>query len=608
MNQPTQSPSDIAREVLKRLAVSRVPPTPDNFRSIYHQIAGTQPEETFPTREFKSFSAELPRDRPEQLRLARRFEGAVAEGNWESFHTRMLQLFQEITEETLPWGSLIRDLLAQLERRHANLTPKRKAEALDHVLGASQADPQQLFNRLQGLIRGWAGEATAETIVLVDTPPDAAETTAVGAPAPATSEAEAAPVSSARSEASPLKGSISDSLEVRSLIAQVLEEAIGGLLIETPELSTLATQLANELRQPSARFDTAGFTERLRGFAYKVEWVVRDQAGIRQALLRLLQLIIENISDLVADDSWVHGQVEGVLKVTAGPLDRDAIDELGKRLRDVILKQGVLKKSLVDAQERLKAMLSGFVDHLSDFYATTGGYRDRMEHCAEQVAQAQSIGELASVVDEIIQETRNIQIRAENSQSELNTLKQKADAANAEVQRLQKELDDASDLVRHDPLTGALNRKGLDETLDREVGRAERSGKPLCLALIDVDNFKQLNDSLGHTAGDEALVHLARVIGDTIRPQDSVARYGGEEFIVVLPDTDLESAVGVIQRLQRELTKRFFLHDNSKRLITFSAGVSQLDPKQPAKRTIDRADEAMYRAKRAGKNRVEAAR
>jgi len=78
MNQPSQSPSDIAREVLKRLAVSRVPPTPDNFRSIYHQIAGTTPDEEFPAREFKNFAAELPRERAEQLRLARRFEGAKA--------------------------------------------------------------------------------------------------------------------------------------------------------------------------------------------------------------------------------------------------------------------------------------------------------------------------------------------------------------------------------------------------------------------------------------------------------------------------------------------------------------------------------------------------
>jgi len=597
MNQPSQSPSDIAREVLKRLAVSRVPPTPDNFRSIYHQIAGTTPDEEFPAREFKNFAAELPRERPEQLRLARRFEGAVSEGNWESFHSRMLQLFQEITEETPPWASLIRDLLTQLERRHANLTPKRKAEALEHVLGASQADAQQLFNRLQGLVRGWANEGTADSIVLVDTPAEAAEA-AAGSP----------PSIAAATKPSVQSASLADSLDVRRLIAQVLEEAIGGLLIETPELSSLATQLATELRQPSKDFDAEGFTKRLRGFAYKVEWVVRDQAGIRQALLRLLQLIIENIGDLVADDTWVHGQVEGVLQVTNGPLDRDAIDEMGKRLRDVILKQGVLKKSLTDAQERLKAMLSGFVDHLSDFYSTTGGYRDRMEHCAAQVAQAQTIGELASVVEEIIGETRNMQIRAENSRGELSSLKQQVDSANAEVERLRQELDNASDLVRHDPLTGALNRKGLDETLEREIGRAERSGKALCIALIDVDNFKQLNDSLGHTAGDEALVHLARVIGDTIRPQDSVARYGGEEFILVLPDTELDAAVGVVQRLQRELTKRFFLHDNSKRLITFSAGVSRLDPNEPAKRSIDRADEAMYRAKRAGKNRVEAAR
>lgn len=129
----------------------------------------------------------------------------------------------------------------------------------------------------------------------------------------------------------------------------------------------------------------------------------------------------------------------------------------------------------------------------------------------------------------------------------------------------------------------------------------------MCIALIDVDNFKDLNDSLGHQAGDKALVHLANVIRETIRPQDSLARYGGEEFLVMLPDTRLEDGVAAITRLQRALTRKFFLHETEQKLITFSAGVAQVYLEEPVDAAVARSDRAMYQAKRAGKNRVIAA-
>jgi diguanylate cyclase len=124
---------------------------------------------------------------------------------------------------------------------------------------------------------------------------------------------------------------------------------------------------------------------------------------------------------------------------------------------------------------------------------------------------------------------------------------------------------------------------------------------------MDVDNFKKLNDTHGHQAGDEALVHLARVTRETIRPQDTLARYGGEEFVVLLPDTELDDAVKAMTRVQRELTRKFFLHKNEKILITFSCGVAEQGETENSAGAVKRADQAMYLAKRAGKNRVVAA-
>lgn len=174
----------------------------------------------------------------------------------------------------------------------------------------------------------------------------------------------------------------------------------------------------------------------------------------------------------------------------------------------------------------------------------------------------------------------------------------------AELIQLHQDLDNASALARRDPLTDALNRKGLEEALAREIASMRRKDTALSISLLDIDNFKKLNDRLGHEAGDRALVHLADVTRRNLRPSDTLARYGGEEFVVLMPDTVLEQGIEAMARLQRELTKAIYMADNEKVLITFSAGVAQLSAEESGADAIRRADQAMYLAKRAGKNRV----
>ena len=159
-----------------------------------------------------------------------------------------------------------------------------------------------------------------------------------------------------------------------------------------------------------------------------------------------------------------------------------------------------------------------------------------------------------------------------------------------------------------DQLTGILNRRGMDEAFDRELSSADRSQAPLCVALLDIDNFKKLNDTLGHQAGDQALIHLAQVIKESLRPSDNVARYGGEEFVILLPDTPLHEGVEAVERLQREMTKKFFLNNNDRILVTFSAGVALRKSDEDQEDVVGRADKAMYIAKTTGKNRVVAAK
>ncbi|MFT3734310.1 MAG: diguanylate cyclase [Rhodocyclaceae bacterium] len=587
------TPSEIAREVLRRLAMARKPPTPDNYQELYHQIAGTVVEEPFPERQLKQVAASLPRATPDQLKFARRFETAVAERTWSGFKAQTIALLSEKAPEAPGWPVLVRDLVTQFDRPTTGLTSQAKLDALNQVLESSSADVAVLFTRLQGMVRGWSQAGAASRLP----EQDVAESAGAAATTPVRTAATATTAAASRS--------LENAPEAwRTVIAQTLENAIGMLLIDTPELQQQASVLAKALRTPS-EVDQELFEAQLQEFSYKVQWVVQDQSYIRQALMNLLQLIIENIAELAVDDKWLQGQMSLVLDLFSRPLDKQVLDELRERLRDVIYKQGTLKRSLSDAHEKLRDMLAHFIDRLTELADSTGVYHGKIEQFATRVAAASSLQELSGLVDEVLSETRAIESRTRRSQDELNSLRSTVDQAYREIARLEDELQQASEMVRHDPLTGALNRKGLEEMMAREMARQQRRKSRLCVALLDVDNFKTLNDTYGHSTGDDALKHLAQVIRETLRPQDSCGRYGGEEFVILLPDTKPDDAQVAITRLQRELTKRFFLHENKKILITFSAGVTELLAGEEAQTSIDRADKAMYRAKRAGKNRVE---
>jgi diguanylate cyclase len=251
--------------------------------------------------------------------------------------------------------------------------------------------------------------------------------------------------------------------------------------------------------------------------------------------------------------------------------------------------------------------MTTFIDRLSDMTDSTGAYHNKIEGYSLKIGETDNLAELSNILDDIMQDTRIIQASSMRSHEELVSTRKQAHIAEERVKQLEQELEHVSELVREDQLTGALNRRGLDDVLDREMKRADRQKTPVSIALLDIDNFKQLNDSLGHQTGDQALVHLIQVIKSALRPTDEVARYGGEEFLIILIDTSLEEAMTTIIRLQRELTKSLFLHNNKRQLITFSAGVALHTSGEDPESTISRADNAMYKAKRAGKNRVFAA-
>lgn len=577
-------PPEIAREALLRLAAERVPPTPDNYREYYHRIAGTKAEDSFPEKSLKAIASALPRNTPERLRSAQLFESAIASGQWTLLKQAVIHLGNGSEQPPKhAWGQLIASLLSRFETRHAGLTYAQKRSALTHVIEGSNGNADRLYTRLQALVSGWDAQAEDQPIE-------------AGFDVPSGSVSIARPATPV-----PVDGNTS----IAEFLTVIIKRAIVPVLVDNDPLRAEAEAIAEAITaHGGSAQDREALRSRLDRLTERIEWIEDDRRAIREALLKLLKLVLDNISQLVIDDSWLRGQLLMVSEVFASPLDIRVLDEAERRLRDVIDKQTHLKQQLTDAQDRLKSMLIGFMDRLSGFSESTDHYQHTLERCAREIETADSLDDLADAVGELVAETRDVRESTQRSNEELKVLREEVESANHRIIRLQRELDETSELVRHDPLTGVLNRKGIDEAIEREISVMRRRGTPLCIALLDIDNFKQLNDTFGHRTGDEALQHLVSVIQDDLRSEDTVGRFGGEEFIILLPDTDEKLGMEIITRLQRSLTKRFFLAGNKRLLITFSAGLSRMLPDEPAGETIDRADRAMYAAKRAGKNRV----
>lgn len=385
-------------------------------------------------------------------------------------------------------------------------------------------------------------------------------------------------------------------------LARFVESVLPALGDDHERLRLQASDLLMALSQPQV--SPGEIQNGLIRLTQVVSMAAEEELEIKHALLRLLHLIVENIGELSLDDSWLKGQMDGLLAVAEPPITLRHLDEMERRLRDVMLKQSAAKKRAIEAQEAVRQMLATFVERLAGINRSSNDFQGRIEDSARRIEQVKSIEELPPLLGEVIAATRAMAEETERSRDELADLQDKVQSAEAELAQLHLELDNASALARHDPLTDALNRKGLDEALGREIANMRRSGRPLSLCLLDLDNFKRLNDRLGHATGDRALVHLSNVARGSMRTTDSLARYGGEEFIILMPDTTLDQGVEAMVRLQRALTKAIFLADRERVLITFSAGVAQMGANESPEEAIARTDRAMYLAKRAGKNRV----
>ena len=168
----------------------------------------------------------------------------------------------------------------------------------------------------------------------------------------------------------------------------------------------------------------------------------------------------------------------------------------------------------------------------------------------------------------------------------------------------ENEAEEMSRVAITDPLTRIMNRRGITVGLLDAMAQAERYRTQLTVAMVDIDHFKEINDTYGHEAGDRVLKNVAAILSDALRMPDKVGRYGGEEFLIVLPHTTLPQGSKIVERIRASVSKTNFDLGAKKARLTISIGVTQFKPGEDLEQLMSHADKAMYDAKKGGRNLV----
>ena len=598
-----QSPIEIARQTLMQLAARKTQPTPDNFRKVYDEIAGIKSVDTSVElgKTLEKVLQDAGKKSPKYRLVAQAVSPLVANQEWDKLGDQLRKLFPAgdgaVATAEVNWSVLIRTLVKQLEVSHKGVTLTRKKEGLSRVLTNFASDPDVLGQKIQALISSWGlGTAPESHTSAADDAPAIADLNTIDAK-PTSSVMDAKPLAIEDSQ-------IKFEVHWREMLLRAFELVIIPYLEPVPESEKKAKSLLAQMKQTSNDQAVARYSEEMKPLLLTLEMQRDMQIRIHDSLLQLLKLIVSSMGELVAEDKWLHGQTMMISGIVSKPLNINTLYDAESSMKELVYKQSHIKPALTEARETLKKMVTTFVDRLVEMTDSTSDYQEKIESYQKKLSSTEDIGELNSLLTHILEDTRTIGISVQRTRDEFQNSQKKAAEAERRVQELTAELDQISEVAHQDYLTGTLNRRGMDEALEREFSRADRHDTILCIAIMDIDHFKKLNDSLGHSAGDQALVHFVSVIKSVLRTTDVLARYGGEEFIIILPVTPQEEAIQVVTRVQRELTKKYFMNRNERVLITFSAGVAERKPGETPESLIPRADAALYQAKNTGRNQV----
>jgi diguanylate cyclase len=393
------------------------------------------------------------------------------------------------------------------------------------------------------------------------------------------------------------------------LLEDALLELVGswqvpGALLE-PETALLARELGQLVPASSSEVDLKRIRDIGHDLGARMKRDLANGSDLKGELIDVIKFVFANLGAFAEEDQWLHNQLQATGESLERQVSAESVANAKAVLSNLATRQRELQKAVATAQVGLKAIMLEIVRQASSLVEDTAGFSDRMAVLGEHIRSSNDISSIKSVVDELDSFVKDMGSSVRRSHTDMSATHTRLVQAEQQIVDLRRDLAQTSEKVRRDNLTGTLNRSGLEEIWLRETGIARTNATPLSIGILDIDNFKLINDQYGHVVGDEALVHLTAVIRNALHGTDTMARYGGEEFVILLPDTDVDGARSLMLRLQRELTRHFFMRGENHVLVTFSAGVTAVHlERDTLASAVERADSALYEAKHTGKNRV----
>jgi diguanylate cyclase len=264
---------------------------------------------------------------------------------------------------------------------------------------------------------------------------------------------------------------------------------------------------------------------------------------------------------------------------------------------------GTQEKKVEDMAADTNKILQEVQRMVNEFSGETTNYNKGVDKALTDMSQTVDSGNVKNIVQTLMAATKTLKASGEQ-------MNRKLVESNSEINKLKKNLQQVTAESQRDFLTGAYNRKTFEKFYEDYAELAKTKNGELCLIILDIDHFKQFNDKFGHLIGDEVLKIVARTLTDTLKGRDIVARFGGEEFVILLPDTPIEVGMRVADMLRTTISSKELKRKDTGAVfgsITVSMGVARYRHGSDTLPTLTkRADDALYRSKREGRNRVTA--
>lgn len=390
--------------------------------------------------------------------------------------------------------------------------------------------------------------------------------------------------------------------ELATQLARVIENTVTALGDEDERMREMSLQLVSFLRMSPPPI--ASLEQMLHNYSYRLSFTAEDQAQRRSSIHALLRMVGEHIASMAAHDHALQQQAQALAHAMDKPWTLQQLDHIQTHLKNLLFRHLEIESNRSDAHQQLKELLGQHTVQMASLGKLSERHSNALSECAQQIQQAQDLGDLTSVLEAVVQSGSALATENRLVQAQLADLRAQNEAQEQSIEKLSSDLALIYDASRHDPMTSALNLHGLHETLQTEAARHRRGAQSMSLAVLGIDDLQTLCASSDEQCAPAALMHLARLIRSTLRPQDALGRVSESSFAVVFPDTSAPQAAQALARLQVELSQRPLLHADLKLPLSFSAGVIAVSGLDTPAQTIARAIAAHEHAQVLGNHRI----